>query len=98
MTILYGHVEVLSPELWQAFKLSPEPKAWSCRETFNLESLQVSRKDFTQGELLFFEITQAWGPSFINSKSQKSGAGDNVVDVSTLSGPELFSEIHPAFM
>lgn len=22
MTILYGHVEVLSPELWQAFKLS----------------------------------------------------------------------------
>lgn len=59
VTILSGHVEVLSLELWQAFfKHSPERKAWSCRETFHLESLQVSRKDFTQGELLFFEITQ----------------------------------------
>lgn len=58
VTILSGHVEVLSLELWQVFKHSPERKAWSCRETFNLELLQVSRKDFTQRELLFFEITQ----------------------------------------
>lgn len=58
VTILSGHVEGLSPELWLAFKHSPERKTWSCRETFNLESLQLSRKDFTQGELLFFEITQ----------------------------------------
>lgn len=58
VTILSGHVEGLSPELWQAFKHSPERKAWSCRETFHLESLQLSRKDFTQGELLVFEITQ----------------------------------------
>lgn len=28
VTILSGHVEGLSPELWQAFKHSPEHKAW----------------------------------------------------------------------